>query len=62
MGQFAWTEFKNKVTGVSRERQAAEYVEKNAQRGNPAAVLNAFDEFCYGSNWMMNVGSVGAVF
>lgn len=54
----AWLQAKSKLSKLSQELQAAEYIEKNATRGNPMSVLAAFDQFCYASNWMMNVGFV----
>jgi hypothetical protein len=32
------------------------FVERYAQRGNPASVLDAIDSFCYGRHWMMHCG------
>lgn len=32
------------------------YVERYAQRGTPASVLDAIDSFCYGRHWMMHCG------
>jgi hypothetical protein len=32
------------------------FVERYAQKGKPASVLNAVDSFCYGRHWMMHCG------
>jgi hypothetical protein len=54
----AFSKLRTTISKVSREVEAAQYVEKNAIRGNPISVIAAFDQFCYASNWMMNVGCV----
>ena len=32
------------------------HVQREAERGNPASVLRAIDEFCYSRHWMMHCG------
>lgn len=40
----------------SRPHQAADYVEANAEQGNPQSVLDCIDTFASNERWMMNMG------
>lgn len=47
-----------RLDGSTVEEGAIVAVFKNGKRGDPASVLKAFDEYCWASHWMMNVGDV----
>ncbi|KUF77388.1 catechol O-methyltransferase 2 [Phytophthora nicotianae] len=54
-------EKKPKVGKLTFSANCLEYVKRNAERGNPASVINCIDEFA-STNHMMNIGQVkGAV-
>lgn len=38
------------------EDNAASFVLKNSEKGNPASVISFFDKYCWENHWMMNVG------
>jgi hypothetical protein len=46
------------LDGSSREERCIAHVFAKAKRGDPASVLAAIDEFCWGQGFMMNVGDV----
>jgi hypothetical protein len=39
------------------ERRLLRHVKANAQKGNPQSVLDVIDDWCWSSQWMMNVGN-----
>jgi hypothetical protein len=51
----AW--FISFVSGTKEER-LLKYVQENAERGNAKSVIDTIDQWCWTTQWMMNVGNV----
>lgn len=40
------------------ERRLLAYVQANAKKGDPNDILKTIDEWCWSSQWMMNIGNI----